>query len=210
MGVILKRYVEDDCLLGIWEITENYETLLSKVNLNADEKNILDSFQNYQRKLEWLSVRILINDLLEKECRIIYNESHKPFLADNSHHISISHSKNLTSILVSMKKRVGIDLEFMSHQIHNIANKFINENELITKNPDQERFHLYIHWCAKEALYKICDKQDINFKKNLTIQPFQLKAEDIIKGIVHNKYGEEVFSLGYFTIDGYVIVWCSK
>jgi 4'-phosphopantetheinyl transferase len=210
MGVILKKYVDDDCLLGIWEITENYETLFSKVNLIAEEKIILNNFHNYQRKLEWLSVRILVNELLEKECRIVYNESHKPFLADNSHLISISHSKNLTSILVSSKKRVGIDLEFMSHQIHNIANKFINDKEIITNNPDQERLHLYIHWCAKEALYKICDKQDINFKKNLTIQPFELHAEDKIKGIVHNRFGEEHFLLGYFTIDGYVIVWCSK
>jgi 4'-phosphopantetheinyl transferase len=210
MGVILKRYVDADCLLGIWEITENYETLFSKVNLIADEKNILDSFLNYQRKLEWLSVRILINDLLEKECRIIYNESHKPFLADNSHHISISHSKNLTSILVSMKKRVGIDLEFMSHQIHNIANKFINENELITNNPDQERLHLYIHWCAKEALYKICDKQDINFKENLTLFPFEPKESGILRGRVLNSHGVEDYVLNYQKIEGYAIVWTSK
>lgn len=210
MGLIFKKYVEDDCLLGIWEINEDYESLYSRVKLIEEEKNILGNFQNYQRKLEWLSVRVLINNLLKQECRIIYNESHKPSLADNSYHISISHSRNLTSILISMNKRVGIDLEFMSHQIHNIANKFINEKEIITSNPAQERLHLYIHWCAKEALYKICDKQDINFKKNLTIYPFELQKEGKINGLVHNRYGEEHFQLNYFVIDGYVIVWCSK
>ncbi len=210
MSLIFKKYVDEDCLLGIWEIKEDYESLFSKLKLNAEEKNVLDSFQNYQRKLEWLSVRVLINNLLGKNCRIIYNESHKPSLAENSCKISISHSKNLTSILVSKNKRVGIDLEFMSHQIHHIANKFINEKEIITSNPDQERLHLYIHWCAKEALYKICDKQDINFKKNLTIHPFELKEEGKLNGLVHNRYGEEHFALNYFLIDGYVIVWCCK
>jgi 4'-phosphopantetheinyl transferase len=210
MGVILKKYVAEDCLLGIWEIVEDYDTLYSMVVLNNEEKNTLDSFQNYQRKLEWLSVRALMNDLLDEDCRITYNGSRKPFLENNTCHISISHSKSLTSILVSKRKKVGIDLEFMSHQIHNIADKFINEKEVITDDPARERFHLYIHWCAKEALYKICDKQDINFKKNLTIQPFELNKEGSIKGLVHNRYGEEMFPLNYFTIDGYVIVWCSK
>lgn len=210
MGLILQKYVDEDCLLGIWEINEDYNTLFSQVSLLPEDKITLENFQNYQRKLEWLSVRVLIKELLEKDCLIIYNGSHKPYLADKSHNISISHSKNLTSILVSNKKRVGIDLEYMSHQIHNIAHKFINKDEIITENIDQKRFHLYIHWCAKEALYKICDKQDINFKQNLTIKPFEIKKEGILNGLVHNRYGDDPYVLNYFTIDGYVVVWCNK
>lgn len=210
MGLILKKYVDNDCLLGIWEITEDYNTLSSLIKLLPEEKNLVDTFQNHQRKLEWLSVRILMNELLEKECQIVYNSSHKPFLSDSSHNISISHSKNLTSILVSKHKHVGIDLEYMSHQIHNIAHKFINGKEKITDDADKERLHLYVHWCAKEAIYKICDKQDINFKYNLTIKPFELQSEGKLDGFVHNRYGEEHFTLNYFQLDGYVIVWCNK
>jgi 4'-phosphopantetheinyl transferase EntD len=210
MGLILKRNVDDDCLLGIWEITENYDSLYSKIKLLPEDQTTLDSFQNYKRKLEWLSVRVLINILLEKECYIVYNEQHKPFLSDNSYNISISHSKNLTSILVSTKKRVGIDLEYMSHKIHNIAHKFINYDEVLSKDPSQHRLHLYIHWCAKEAIYKICDKQDINFKENLTIQPFEISHEGELEGLLHNRHGNENFKLRYFLIDGYVVVWCNK
>jgi len=210
MGLFLKKDVDDDCLLGIWEIIENYNSLFSKIKLLPDEKTTLDNFQNYQRKLEWLSVRILVNTLLEKDCNIVYNEQHKPFLSDNSHNISISHSKNLTSVLISSKKRVGIDLEFMSHQIHNVAHKFINYDEVLTNDPLQRRLHLYIHWCAKEAIYKICDKQDINFKQNLTIRPFELSQEGELEGLLHNRYGKEKFKLKYFLIDGYIVVWCNK
>ena len=210
MGVIIKKNVAVDCLLGIWNIEEDFDTLFSKVNLTPAEIETLSGFLSYQRKLEWLSVRVLMNELAEKDCRIIYNEQHKPFLADNSHNISISHSKNLTSILISKNKRVGLDLEFMSHQIDNIARKFINEKEVITTDPELKRLHLYIHWCAKEALYKICDKQDINFKQNLTIKPFKIQYEGALEGLVDNRLGHEHFDMSYFLIDGYIVVWCSK
>lgn len=210
MGLVLKKFVDDDCLMGIWEIKEDYETLYEKVKLTPDEITTLQNFQSSQRRLEWLSVRVLINKILKKDCLIIYNADHKPFLSDNSYNISISHSRNLTSVLVSKHRKVGIDLEYMSHQIHNVSHKFLNENEKITNNPLLERLHLYIHWCAKEALYKICDKQDINFKQNLTIKPFDVNIEGEIIGTVDNKYGNEQFSLKYFTIDGYVVAWCTK
>jgi 4'-phosphopantetheinyl transferase len=210
MGLIVNKLVAVDCHLGIWEIKEDYPTLFNRVKLSDDEIVTLDKFQSHQRKLEWLSVRVLINEILEKECLIVYNAERKPFLADNSHNISISHSRNLTSVLVSKNRKVGIDLEYISHQIHNISHKFINENEVISQDPVDERLHLYIHWCAKEALYKICDKQDINFKQNLTIEPFNVNKEGNITGIVHNRFGHEKFEMNYFTIDGYVVAWCTK
>jgi 4'-phosphopantetheinyl transferase len=210
MGLIINKHVDDDCQLGVWRITEDYDQLFSKIKLQASELETLNSFQNYQRKLEWLSVRVLVNELLQKESRIIYNEQRKPFLYDYSHNISISHSKELTSILISKKKKVGIDLEFMSHQINNIAHKFINDHEQITDDPELHRLHLYIHWCAKEALYKICDKQDINFKHNLIIEPFVIENEGKLHGLVENIHVKERFTLNYFLIEDYVVVWCNK
>ena len=172
MGLILKDSVRGDCLLGIWEIKEDYESLMDGLELDDDEIQKLNSFQNHNRKLEWLSVRQLIAQLLPGKNRIIYNSENKPFLKGNSYNISISHSQNLTSIFISDKKRVGIDLELMSHKISTVSHKFINSQEMVTQDPALKRYHLYIHWCAKEALYKICDKQDINFRDGLTISPF--------------------------------------
>jgi phosphopantetheinyl transferase (holo-ACP synthase) len=210
MGIVLKEKINGDCILGIWEITEDYDSLYSRLNLEEDEIETLNSFKSQGRKLEWLSVRVLINDLTEKESRIIYNEGRKPFLKGNSFHISISHSYNLTSILISKTKRVGIDLEKMSHKISALSFKFINEQELITSDPDQIRYHLYLHWCAKEAIYKICDKQDINFRENVTIFPFIPKESGLIKGRVLNVYGVEDFSLYYKKYKDYSIVWTCK
>ena len=134
----------------------------------------------------------------------------KPFLKGNSFNISISHSHQLTSILVSRKKKVGIDLEYMSHKISALSFRFINAHEIITDDINLSRYHLYLHWCAKEALYKICDKQDINFRENLTIAPFRPKERGRIRGRVINPKGVEDFRLRYERMNDYAIVWTCK
>jgi 4'-phosphopantetheinyl transferase EntD len=210
MGLLVKENVENGCLLGLWDICESFDTLYKQVQLDEDEKNTLFGFKNDNRQVEWLSVRALLNFLTGNNSKIIYNEEHKPFLLGNSFNISISHSHKLTSILLGKDKKVGIDLEFMSHRINKIAHKFINEREYITQEKDLEKLHLYIHWCAKEALYKICDKKNINFKDNLTIQPFEIQQKGVIQGIHHDINIYDEFQLKYKVHDNYVIVYCTK
>ncbi len=210
MGLLIKQYTDDDCLLGIWEVTEDYNDLFSRLTLLPEELNILNSFQNRYRSIEWLSVRVLLNEITGQDLSVVYNGRRKPFIKDNLYNLSIAHSRDLTSVILSKKKKVGIDLEYMTHRISNIESRFINENEVITKDISRQKYHLYIHWCAKEALYKICDSQDINFKKDLTIEPFEPEEKGLIKGWLNNKYMNEKFQLYYFTVNNYVIVWTSR
>jgi len=207
MGLLLKEYVEDDCQLGIWDITENYEELLSKVILLKEEQDLLNSFGRDFRKIEWLSVRVLLREMTGQELSIVYNGNRKPFIKGNSYHISISHSNQLSSILLSKNHKVGIDMEYMSHRISKISHRFMNDKEQVTTDEDLKRYHLYIHWCAKEALYKICDKQDIDFRKNIIIEPFNPERKGELNGLVSNRFRKEYFKLNYFTIDDYVIVF---
>jgi len=101
-------------------------------------------------------------------------------------------------------------LEFMSHQIENLSSRFINKNELITNDAALRRYHLYIHWCAKEALYKINDKQDINFKQNIIIKPFKIEKKGELSAVVDNKFGKVQYKLHYEEYKNYVIVWLTK
>ena len=181
------------------------------VNLAAVEKAKLDSFKNISRKIEWLSVRALVKNMLGKDTRILYNSENKPFVRGNTHNISITHSNNLTAVIIGKDKRVGIDLEFMSGKINKVANKFINDRENIIEDPELSKFHLYLHWCAKETLYKICDKQDINFRDGITIAPFHPDEEHgHMEGNVINGNGEENFEMEYLQHDNYALVWCIK
>jgi 4'-phosphopantetheinyl transferase len=210
MGVFLKTEILPDCHLGVWEISEDYDSLYGMVNLATVEKAKLDSFKNISRKVEWLSVRALVKNMMGKDTRILYNSENKPFVRGNTHKISISHSNNLTAVLISRDKRVGIDLEFMSGKISKVADKFINERERITNDPEMKKYHMYLHWCAKEAMYKICDKQDINFRDGLTIEPFSPEEHGFMNGHVVNGNGEENLELEYLQHDNYALVWCVK
>jgi hypothetical protein len=210
MAIILNEPFNEDGILGMWEITEDFDYLRSMVTLDEKDVERLESFKNHQRKLEWLSVRVLLNSLTDKDSRIVYGPERKPYLHNNSHNISISHSKELTAILLNKKRRVGLDLEFMSDKVLRIAEKFMRPEELESIDKNQEIYHLYLHWCAKEALYKICDKVDINFVTNLKIEPFKPKEKGLIIGVVNNSYMNEKFTLNYFTHKNYAVVWCYK
>ena len=210
MGMILKKKLEDGSILGMWEINEDINVLLDQIKLSDTELDRFNGFLSHARKLEFLSVRALLRKMVNSKTNIIYNGHRKPYLDDGSHNISISHSKNLTSILLNKTKRVGIDLEYMSHRIRKIAHKFINDNESINKNDLTEKYHLYIHWCAKEALYKVCDKKDINFRLNLFIKPFPVNNKGVVKGKVNSEKINEEFDLNYFKYDNYIIVYTSK
>src|SRR5674476_1188269 len=210
MGCITKHYLNEFSILGVWKIEEDLNTLLELVSLDNDEKKKYKGFSSTSRKLEFLSVRALLSELIGKEAKIVYNKNNKPFLKDGSRFISISHSHKLTAILLSTNEKVGIDLEYMSSNIAALAFKFINRKEKVTKEKEDRRYHLYIHWCAKEALYKICDKKRNNKKNKKKIEPFLVKESGEIKGQVLTNKINESFDLYYSKYDNYAIVWTKK
>jgi phosphopantetheinyl transferase len=210
MGCITKHYLNENTILGVWKIEEDINALLELAVLDNDDRKRFKGFASTSRKLEFLSVRALLAELIGKDARIVYNKNNKPFLKDGSRFISISHSHKLTAILTSTNEKVGIDLEYMSANIGAIAFKFLNRKEKVTKNSDNRKYHLYIHWCAKESLYKICDKEVISIRKNITIEPFEVKESGEIKGLVRTEKINESFDLWYSKYDNYAIVWTKK
>ncbi len=210
MGCITKHFLNEFSILGVWKIEEDLDALYKLVLLDQEEKKKYKSFKSTSRKLEFLSVRALLSELIGPEAKIVYNKNNKPFLKDGSRFISISHSYKLTAILLSTNEKVGIDLEYMSSNIATLAFKFLNRKERVAKETEERRYHLYIHWCAKEALYKICDKDGINIKKDITIAPFKVNDSGEIRGKVRTDKINESFDLCYSKYDNYAIVWTKK
>lgn len=210
MGILIKEKLEEDLIFGLWEIQEDLEELLNTVTIDKEERVILENFKSYPRKLEWLSVRALLKNCIRQDIRILYNGNRKPYLENHLYHISISHSGNYTSILLSKHKKVGLDMEYMSHRISNIRSKFMNENEYVTEDPGLQNYHLYVHWCAKEALYKLLDKKNISFKDHIMIKPFQPGEKGSLKGTVQNEHFNHEFDLHFFSMHNYIIVWSSS
>lgn len=210
MGCITKHYLNRETVIGVWKIEEDLSTLLEMVEMSPEDKRRYEVFRSTSRKLEFLSVRALLAEMMGKDARIVYNKNNKPFIKDGSHFISITHSNKLTAILMSRDERVGIDLEYMRVNINAFASKFLNKREKITRRWADRTYHLYIHWCAKEAIYKICDKEGINIVNDITIEPFDVHESGEIRGSVTNERIDDQFTLFYSKYDNYTIVWTKK
>ncbi|MDD4361146.1 MAG: 4'-phosphopantetheinyl transferase superfamily protein [Bacteroidales bacterium] len=131
------------------------------------------------RKLEFISVRKLAQVMGVDPSNIDYTVSGKPLLRDLPEtHISISHSRHYAAFMISKQAYTGIDIEEYSDRIIRIRSRFMNIEEentlrqLFSKQPYSEKVELialYLHWCAKEAMYKALDIPGLDFKQDLGI-----------------------------------------
>ena len=96
--------------LGIWKLSESSETLTGLYPFSKSEKSEFNLIKSEKRKKEFLAVRILLVKMLHSKTRILYNSNGKPYLKSSILNISISHSPELVTILLS-EKNAGIDVE---------------------------------------------------------------------------------------------------
>lgn len=190
----------------IWEMVGSWEEMLEQfdqVNLYIKE---LEKRKTEHRKREFLGVRLALKALLGKEVVVIYNEDGKPFLADKSLQISISHSKNWIAVLVHPKLAVGIDIECPSPKIEKVYTRFLSELEQQEIYQERDTRKLQLAWSAKEALYKIIGKEAVDFAKQLRILPFEVKTQGEISAIHTPKLQQ--YNLFYLQNEAYTLVYC--
>lgn len=175
-------------LLGI-EDTNNYRYGLWKIDGDtdhlADDLRFLSipEFKSKRRKQEYLAVRQLAHAMGVNPQSISYTVSGKPFLKGLPEtHISISHSRHYAAFMTAERAGIGIDLEEYSPRILKIRSKFLSQQEELNLSKllseqahtsEEELKCLYLHWCAKEAMFKALDTPGIDFKEDLFLDSSQ-------------------------------------
>jgi 4'-phosphopantetheinyl transferase EntD len=171
-----------------------FNTELYYDRMTAIEKEKLNLISNQARKNEYVASRLLKSELFpEKD--ILYNSVGAPFLQDMPHtHISISHTKGMVGLAVS-DREVGMDLEPVRDLAKRIHFKFVNEEELkILSNEDEVQ--MCQAWSAKEVLYKLAERKQIDFKKEMNI--VSLVSNEHWKGRILKKDGWKEYDLKFF------------
>lgn len=205
--LIRKDYFDNGSLMGIWKMDESIDELLKLFppSIRSEADNYINSIGSKRRVIEWLSTRIMLFELLG-EIKIIQNhEDGKPYLADNSYHISISHTKDHAAILLNKLYPVGIDIEIKSDRVEKLAYKFISENEYI--DPEKKIPHQLLHWSAKECMFKLINVQGIDFKKHLFIHKFTPSQNGIITATEYRTKENRTYNLHYEIHPEYVLTW---
>ena len=91
---------------------ETEEELLSMLPRREVYARCVSQYAAPHRRLEWLAVRVLLFTLLGEERDIAYRPSGKPYLADGSYALSISHTKGYAAVVLGEPdSEVGIDIE---------------------------------------------------------------------------------------------------
>jgi phosphopantetheinyl transferase len=184
--------------LAVAEINEDIESLSSKIikEMSKEEIICLNNLTNSKRKLEWLAIRNLLNEMTGKYHEIKYSENGNPYIIDQ-YNISITHSKNIIGIILSLRNDIGIDAEIIKPNILNVAHKFINKNELEDFDKNDHVKRSYLHWCGKETLYKIKKIGGFDFKVHFKIEIDEISQKGTLKGTINFESICEKYLLNY-------------
>jgi phosphopantetheinyl transferase len=163
-----------------------------------------------QRQREWLSIRVLLKEMLGKETRIFYTDSGQPYLPDSLYRIGISHTKGFVALALDEKGPVGVDIECISERVERIRDRFMSVSETKKISQKQPLIHLLLHWSAKEALLKCMDEKAIDFRSQLHIHPFEPVVGEWSELRAHETCTEQSlrFTIRYRVEENYVLTVC--
>ncbi|TDW49654.1 phosphopantetheinyl transferase [Flavobacterium sp. 270] len=164
----------DNTRILIWEITESFDELRSKVVLKEKTQLRLDGMKSEMHQRAFLSVRMLIQEMGFTDKDLHYDEFGKPYF-DCHNFISITHSYHFAAIIIS-DETVGIDMELQREKIIRIGDKFTDYECNYLKPDFSEEYvkKLTVIWGAKEAIFKIRNEKGISFKDHIQIEAFSL------------------------------------
>ncbi len=205
---LFRTHKEGELLLGVWKVEETVEQLRGMLEHQALYEESLSRFVE-KRKREWLAVRVLLTRLCGEEKEIAYRPSGKPFLADGSFHIGISHTTGYVAVALHPSREVGVDIEQYGTRIRRVASRILRPDEKPVARGDGEIDALLLHWSAKETLFKLMDEPGVDWS-HLRIRPFTLSETGFLEIQEYYTTQQECFLVRYVTHPDFVLTWTLK
>ena len=192
----------DDVYLGMWVVREDEKYFVSHLNIYENEDIHLQAIRHPRKRLEWLSSRLCLKQLLSIRHRVesLNEVTGKPYLSDHSFNISYSHSNMYSGAIASEHGAVSMDLEDLTKNRNpDLRFQFMHPDELEIYDKLKDDRFFYLIWSGKETLYKIHGQRGIVFKENFLI-PYpsaQMKPEGSVKGIITTKDARKTYEIHY-------------
>lgn len=202
----------DKVMLGIWKVEEDEAFFRSRLNIYANEQRILEGISHPQKRIEWLSSRLCLKELLKinHEVESLNAPTGAPYLSDHSFNISYSHSNMYSGAIASKCCTVSIDLEDLSKQRNTKTRfMFMHPDELAYFDASNDMRAFFLIWSAKETLYKIHKKKGVIFKENLLINQERAPIEEsgTVSGILIADGIEKVYKIYYRFYPGVLLTY---
>lgn len=209
MPLIHREYISNG-EIGVWRISESIDDLYLMARLTEPDSSAFNEIRAPHRKKEWLTARILLNELTARQTRIGYHNDGRPYAENSIFNISISHTSIYVSVFLHSNAVPGIDIELVSRQVGRVATRFLSPDELSSCSDGKElsNFRLLMHWCAKEAIFKMIPLSDIEFATDIHINYHSFISESgTLQGSFEFKTGSVSIPLYYRILGELLIVW---
>lgn len=200
------QHKEASLLWGVWRMDESLSTLREELSDSTLFEQAMHRFTAPHRQQEWLSVRILLYSLLNEHKEISYEPSGKPYLADGSFHISISHTKGYVAVILGTNP-VGIDIEQYGERVHRVAHKYMREDEIAAPYQGNNTWSLLLHWSAKEVMFKCMETSEVDFREHLHIVPFIVQEQGAFQAKEYRTEQRRYFLIHYLLHPDFVLTW---
>ncbi|MCR4853816.1 MAG: 4'-phosphopantetheinyl transferase superfamily protein [Prevotella sp.] len=163
MSLFFVRNLPGGAKLGVWHMDESASSFPQYF------EEATTRYKNEARRKEYVCVRALLCEMNNGVLPTIEHEpSGKPILEDGRK-ISISHTKNYCSVILSDQNAVGVDIEYVSDRVNRIAHRFLRDDEKFSGT-----IALLLCWCAKETVYKLFSEDELLFE-DMFVEPFEVK-----------------------------------
>jgi 4'-phosphopantetheinyl transferase len=207
MALAYHKKLDESTEFAIWKIEESAEELYAQLQLRDHEEKVLGGLNNGKRNLHWLSTRVLLRQLLNTDdyidCQV--DEHGKPYLPDSPYHISFSHSYDYAAVMISKDKAVGIDIEIIKNKIERVKDKFLIKEEISFLDDRHKIEHLYICWCAKEAVYKLQGKRNVSFKDDIRLHKFPYARAGNFPAFLETENSCKEFDVHFERFENYML-----
>ena len=207
MGLYLKKELDNEAVIGVWQITETEEELVELSSTPSDEMEEISFIRSESLRKQRLAVRALLNTLFDDKVYLSHHDNGKPYLENNPVNISITHTAKYVAVILHEEENVGIDLESLDRDFSAVEKKALSEDEIDDLEDEKRNEQLAIYWCAKEAVYKLLSRYNVDFAEQIEIERFRPRGEGELEATFTSKDEEEEFDLEYMTFDRHVLVW---
>ena len=208
MGLYLKKELENEAVIGVWQITETEEELKELSSTPSDEMEEISFIRSESLRKQRLAVRALLNTLFDDKVYLSHHDNGKPYLENNPVNISITHTEKYVAVILHEEENVGIDIESLDRDFSAVEKKALSEDEIDDLEDEKRNEQLAIYWCAKEAVFKLLSRYNVDFAEQIEIERFRPRGEGELEATFTGKKDEEEeFDLEYITFDRHILVW---
>ena len=200
------KQINKNIHLAVWKIEEDLGFYLKNVELSAIDENILLETTHPDKKLEFMAGRMLCKTVLHQlkisEQPIYRNEYGKPQIPNSEYDISLSHTENYIALTIGYQLNVGIDIEKPKAKMAKVAPRLYTEEEMAYCQNNLVYFSKV--WSAKEVLYKLFMKRELDFREHLHVKPENTEWS-LMTGTIHKSDFHKSYQLAFYELDEYFI-----